>query len=268
VLVPTQGWEVLFIYGGAVTLALGAALYLALPESVEFLVTRERVDIEQVNKVLVRLKREPVEALPPSAETEQPISFQGAVGKLLGEEFLGRTLTIWAMYFLGFLAIYFLMSWIPSIFVDSGFTRGQGYAALTQFNLGAILGTSLIGYLSTRMKLAKPIAIYYAGAAFMLALVFILRPENITVLNGLILMIGFLLQGGFIAIFALATRTYPTSIRTTGVGWAAGLGRIGGILSPIVAGYLAASGWDLYSLFLLFSVPLVVAGVLALRFKI
>lgn len=267
-LVPTQGWEVLFIYGGAVTLVLGAALYFALPESVEFLVSRENPNLDEVNKVLTRLKRDPIDQLPTPEQPEPPMSIGNAVGQLLSPEYIGRTLTIWAMYFLGFLAIYFLMSWIPSIFVDSGFTLGQGYAALTQFNIGALIGTSLIGYLSTRMKLAKPIAVYYVGAAIALALVYFLRPENITALNSIILMIGFLLQGGFIAMFALATRTYPTSVRTTGVGWAAGLGRIGGIVSPIVAGYLIASGWDLYSLFLLFSVPLVLAGALALRFKI
>jgi MFS family permease len=68
--------------------------------------------------------------------------------------------------------------------------------------------------------------------------------------------------------YALAARIYPTSIRATGIGWGAGIGRTGAIISPTVAGFLSAAGWDIYDLSLLFAIPLVVAGVLVMRYKV
>ena len=67
--------------------------------------------------------------------------------------------------------------------------------------------------------------------------------------------------------YALAARIYPTSARATGIGWAAGLGRTGAIVSPILAGYLVADNWNMYDLFLLFSIPLCIASFIVFWFK-
>ena len=74
-------------------------------------------------------------------------------------------------------------------------------------------------------------------------------------------------QGAFTAMYALAARVYPTTIRATGIGWSAGLGRTGAIVSPIVAGYLVGAGWSMYSLFLLFGIPLIIAGVIVIFYR-
>ncbi|MCP9478199.1 hypothetical protein NNA33_09715 [Marisediminitalea aggregata] len=120
------------------------------------------------------------------------------------------------------------MSWIPTLFVNSGYERAEGIAALTLYSLGAVAGIVLIGLIATKIKLAKPIAIYFIGSALFLAVVAYWQPTSVFWLNTLIFTIGFLLQGAFTAMYAMAARVYPTSVRATGIGWAAGLGRIGG----------------------------------------
>ena len=67
--------------------------------------------------------------------------------------------------------------------------------------------------------------------------------------------------------YAMAARVYPAAVRATGLGWAAGLGRTGAILSPIFAGYLVAANWGMYDLFLLFGIPLFIAAFVVYRYK-
>jgi MFS transporter, AAHS family, vanillate permease len=268
-IIPRQGWAMLFVYGGAATLLLGAVLFFVLPESVEFLAQKKSLterDLLQVNAILKRLKREPLLEFPPRLHDSQVKSAN--VVSLFENNHALDTMFLWGIYFLGFLTLYFLMSWIPSLFVDAGFTRNQGIFALSVYNFGAVVGIIVIGLLTTKVRLAKPIGFFFLGSAVFLGWLYGFRPQSPSVLNGVIFMIGVLLQGGFTAMYALAARIYPTSIRATGIGWGAGIGRTGAIISPTVAGFLSAAGWDIYDLSLLFAIPLVVAGVLVMRYKV
>ena len=265
--IPSQGWEMLFVYGGIATLVLGAIVFLVLPESPEFLANKEPSQgaLRQLNRVLGLLRRAPFNELP---NQDSSVRLAPAkVSSLLTNEYQVRTFALWTIYFMGLFSIYFLLSWIPTLFVDTGFTRAQGINALTLHNLGAIAGIIVIGFLTTKVRLAKPIALYYFAAAVLLVALYMWRPTGLVALNVFILVIGLTLQGAFSATYALAARAYPAAIRTTGVGWAAGLGRVGAIVSPIAIGLLAARGWDMFSLFLLSAIPLIVAGILVLRFK-
>ncbi|MEM9570385.1 MAG: MFS transporter [Pseudomonadota bacterium] len=266
--IPAQGWEMLFVYGGVATLLLGVGFYFILPESVEYLASKRAKspdDLGKINSVLKQLHRSPLTALVPEDHSE---ARAGRVTSLFEDSHAANTIILWSVYFLGFLTLYFLLSWIPSLFVDAGFSRREGIAALTQFNFGGVLGILAIGLLTTRLKLSKPISVFFVASAVCLVILYAMRIESLVVLNASILIIGFSLQGAFTAMYALAARIYPTTIRATGIGWAAGLGRTGAIVSPIVAGYLSGAGWDLYSLSLLFAVPLFIAGALVLRYRV
>lgn len=268
VVIPTQGWRMVFVYGGLFTLCMTAVIFFFLSESVEYLSVKAQGDarsLERINTILTRMKRAPIEA-PSEPSMSAPVK-PATVGQLFNGGLTLPTLGVWAIYFLGFLTVYFLLSWIPTLFVNSGYTRSEGIRALTIHNLGAVFGILLIGLIATRIKLAKPIAAYFVGSAICLALIFYLKTQSLFTLNAFIFAVGFLLQGAFTAMYALTARVYPTQIRATGIGWAAGLGRTGAILSPIIAGYLVANGWGMYGLFLLFAAPAVVAGILASAYK-
>ncbi len=267
--IARQGWEMLFVYGGAATLMLGSLFFFVLPESVEFLANKQSPterDLLQANAILKKLRREPLAALPPRPQDSHLKSAN--VASLFENHHALDTIFLWVIYFLGFLTLYFLMAWMPSLFVSAGFTRDQGIYALTIHNFGSVVGIIIIGLLTTRIRLAKPIGFFFLGSAVFLGLLYVLKPQSISVLNGAVFMIGILLQGGFTAMYALAARIYPTAIRATGIGWGAGLGRTGAILSPTVAGFLSAAGWSIYDLSLLFAIPLIVAGILVMRYKV
>ena len=267
VVIPAQGWQMLFIYGGFFTLLMTLVIFFFLPESVEYLATRNdkrEGALERINKILGKMKRAPIDALP---ETKNLDLKPANVGSLFADGFARSTLGVWTIYFMGFLSVYFLLSWIPTLFVNSGFDRADGIRALTVNNLGAVVGIVVIGLTATQIKLAKPISLFFIGAALVLGSIFFIRPESLLLLNALIFVVGFLQQGAFTAMYALAARVYPTPIRATGIGWAAGLGRTGAILSPIIAGYLVAAGWTMYGLFLLFAIPMLVSGLIVFRYR-
>ena len=79
--------------------------------------------------------------------------------------------------------------------------------------------------------------------------------------------IGFGIQGGFIGLYAVAARIYPTEIRGTGIGWAIRFGRLGAILGPFIGGLLISNGASLHFNFISFAIPVAVAGVVTLFIK-
>ena len=80
-------------------------------------------------------------------------------------------------------------------------------------------------------------------------------------------LIGFAIQGGFVGLYAVAARLYPAVVRSTGIGWSMGIGRIGAVLGPIAAGLLVAAGATLTTNFIVFAVPCLIAGLATLAIR-
>ena len=260
-LIPGFGWTAVFTAGGILTLLIGAVTWTLLPESPEFLAGRAGHRPErhnEVNRLLARLERDAVTDLSP--DVIRPSSTP--VAQILTAERRLRTLVLWAIYFMGFLTMYFMLSWIPTLFVDAGYTRSQGIEALTGFNLGAIPGILVLAVLTTRLPLVPLLSLFFLSAGGVLVYVGLTEPSALKSLMTLMFVGGVFLHGGFTCLYALATQAYPSDVRAAGVGWAAGLGRTGAIASPLLAAALISAGWDMYSLFLSFALPLVIGGLL------
>ena len=260
-LIPGFGWTAVFTAGGILTLLIGAVTWTLLPESPEFLAGRAGHRPErhnEVNRLLARLERDAVTDLSP--DVIRPSSTP--VAQILTAERRLRTLVLWAIYFMGFLTMYFMLSWIPTLFVDAGYTRSQGIEALTGFNLGAIPGILVLAVLTKRLPLVPLLSLFFLSAGSVLVYVGLTEPSALKSLMTLMFVGGVFLHGGFTCLYALATQAYPSDVRAAGVGWAAGLGRTGAIASPLLAAALISAGWGMYSLFLSFALPLVIGGLL------
>lgn len=265
-IIPAYGWEMLFIFGGITTLVICGGAYFLLPESVQFL---EKCKLDQndklsaINKVLKRINRAPVDDLP-IIKHAAPAS----VKSLITDETMVTTLKLWTIFFMGFMSIYFIISWTPSLFVNSGWTMAEGIKALTLSNFGAVVGTISIGLLTTKYKLKWPIAAFFGATAMFMIYFALLKPTDLTMLYALILLIGIFLNGAFCAMYAVAARIYKSQVRSTGIGWCAGLGRIGAILAPILAGYLVTFSFDMYTLFAVFAFPVTIATLLITTIRV
>jgi MFS family permease len=181
------------------------------------------------------------------------------VGALLAPGLRRSTVSLWAAFMMSFATLYFLFSWVVKLAYESGLAMQDAMHAGISQNAGAFFGSVTLGYLSNRVGLKRIISVFFAGAA-----VFTLLYGNVggslTLVLVLIFVLMYFVQGGFTGLYAVAARLYPTDIRTTGVGWAIGAGRVGAILGPAVAGFVLDAGVPINWTFVIFAVPMVLAA--------
>lgn len=267
VILPDYGWRGMFWFGGATTLIMGIVAWLLIPESLKYLLERRPSDgLRRINKILTKLNRDPLLEMPEvePRQQKQSLGMVRVMSQLLAREHRKVTLTLWSTFFLAFSALYFLLSWIPMLIEDAGFSAADAREAFFLFNLGGVIGVWILGVLSTRWKLTNIVFTLMLSAS-VLMVVFAAIPGDIDFLLTLIFFIGLLQQGGFTGLYAAAAKAYPTSMRSTGIGWSIGLGRLGAVAGPAVAGYLIASGLDMAANFYIFAVPLAASAIIAYR---
>lgn len=267
---PEFGWRGMFWAGGGLTFAMTFVAWLLIPESLKFLIERRPPDaLTQANAVLRKLRKPELTELPASRTVTRPerLGVVDTMLTLVTPAHRRVTLTLWTTFFLCFAALYFLMSWIPKLMVDAGYSESVGRDAFLLFNLGGVLGIYLLGGLSTQFKLTNLIFGLLALAAAGMV-VFALVPAEKNLLLVLIFVVGLCQQGGFTGLYSAAAKAYPTEIRSTGIGWCIGLGRSGAVIGPAVAGYLIFFGFDMSANFIIFAVPMAIGGFIAYTLQI
>lgn len=158
------------------------------------------------------------------------------------------------------------MSWLPKLVVLAGMSEAEGVYGAAAFNGGAVLGILTLGWLASHIKLSLLISLFLTTTAACM-LLFALAAEYLPMLASLSV-IGFFLQGGFTGLYAVAAKVYPVEVRTTGVGWAIGIGRFGAVVGPFAGGIMIAQGISMADNFLVFAIPAFVAGILAWYLKV
>ena len=149
--------------------------------------------------------------------------------------------------------------------MNTGLTLDLAIYAGTIFNLGSFFGIAAQGFFSQLFGLRRTILIFFVATAILM-FVFSLFTESITILMMFGLM-GFGVQGGFVGLYTVAARLYPTVIRTTGIGWAIGAGRTGAIFGPMAGGVLVAVGLSMTANFVVFAIPIILAGIATMMIR-
>lgn len=258
-------WQTVFIFGGVVTGLMIPLALVFLPESIEYLLTRRAEDtLTRVNRVLVSMKKAPLESLPET--DEKPVAVTSPVTKLFTSTLRKQTVLIWACFFLTMSSLYFAQTWTPKIMVDAGFDVSEGVSIGVLIQIGALIGILIIGLLTAKRSIYATTAILM-GFGFVAMLAFSFTLEQVEFLYVLAVCIGLGVNAAVIALYAIVLEVYPVDIRVTGIGWAIGVGRFSAILTPAIAGLLLGAGIELTMLYCLFAVPMLLAvgSVLAIR---
>ena len=256
-LIGEYGWRSVFLFGGIASSLMIPLVVWNLPESLAFLLSKRPVNaLEQVNNLLTRMGHQAVEELP--LPSHEDIVLPSKVRDLVSGDLRRSSLLIWLAFFMVMFSFYFVLSWTPKLLVEAGFSAGEGISAAVLLNLGGIVGGLILGYLATRLPLRVLICVYMIVTAGFMFL-FSIYASTMTTALGLCVLIGFFLFGSMIGLYALVPGYYPVSIRTTGMGWAIGIGRGGAILSPLAAGILLDYGWQSTTLFVIFAIPLIIS---------
>jgi AAHS family 4-hydroxybenzoate transporter-like MFS transporter len=159
------------------------------------------------------------------------------------------------------LALYFLMSWLPTILVDAGLFLSKAINMSVLFSLGGALGALLLAQLMSTYGSRQMLTVFFVLAALLCTVVVRLGGSSPGFLMLVIFLSGFLTISAQVGLNATAAGIYPTDVRATGVGWALGLGRIGAITGPIIGGVLAALRLDIQGYFFIFGMVLMIAAV-------
>ena len=268
-ILPEYGWRMMFLFGGVVTVSMVIVAWLMIPESLKYLIEKKPNNaLEKINKILLKLNAPSINELPPSNnDKEVTVSMIGNMRMLLSPKFRRLSLMLWTSFFCAFGTLYFLMSWIPKLMENAGYDMAVGRDAFLLFNLGGVIGIYLLGILSVKWKLTNLILNLSLVSAVSM-IIFALVPNQLNILFILILLIGILQQSAFTGLYGVAAKAYPTEIRSTGVGWAIGLGRSGAVAGPAVAGYLILAGYDMSANFIFFALPMIVCGLIAYKLNI
>jgi MFS transporter, AAHS family, 4-hydroxybenzoate transporter len=255
-IIPRFGWPAVFIVGGVFPIAIGVVCLFVLPESIRFLVVRGDRE-PQARLLLSRIAPGAAVTGPlsPGHDEHAPspgASAHAAGGFIVSELFTnGRALAttlIWVIYFMNLLNLYFLNSWLPTIISDAGIPVDTAIRLTSLFQIGGIGGAVVLGRLLDRTFSFWILAACYSWAA---AFVYSIghAGASVPLLALTITCAGVGIIGGQNASHALSSEFYPTRIRSTGVGWALGIGRIGSIVGPLVGGLLLAQNTPMRDVF-------------------
>ena len=285
-LVPTFGWEILFVIGGVVPLVVAACLWFVLPESVKFLAKRPGRQAELLKTV--RAMRPDMQfaqdtvfiAPPPAAATARATATAAASGSAVSggvsqssdagflgykEIFRGSlkfiTPLLWICFATTLMANFFLNSWIPLILEGNGLTPKEAAFASAGYHVGGTVGGLLVSLALNRYGYSAIVALFVLApiAIFSMGL-----EGNSHAMTALVTCIaGFAVLGVQFGNNACAGLIYPTEARSNGVGFALGIGRLGAIIGPLVGAELIARKTPVSELFGWASLPMIVGAVAA-----
>ncbi|MGD0027033.1 MAG: MFS transporter, partial [Xanthobacteraceae bacterium] len=173
------------------------------------------------------------------------------------------TVLLWIIFFCSLLDIFFLSSWLPTVLHDAGLSISASVVETALFQGGGVVAGLTLGLVIDRAGFLKVLVPVYIGAGLAIGSIGFAGTSLVLIMIASFLSGAFVI-GGQNSVNVLAAVFYPTYIRSTGVGWALGIGRLGSIVGPIIGGVLLQAHWDRTSLFVIAAVPGFVAAAAAL----
>lgn len=232
-ILPTFGWKTLFLLAGLLPIAAATILLLTLPESPAYL-ARFPARAKQLQYILNRLEM----SLPePHRDTKTAVK-QNRLALLLAPGERAKVIALLMAFFFAYLAMTMVLSWLPALLSSVGYSQEVAGTALFVWSIAGIGGIFFAGLLTGRFGIDKVVQGHVLGAILALAAVTITLP---TVVHGapapsfyiLIALGGYMLNGTMTSLYALATASFASIIRASGVGLAATLGRAGAIVGAL-----------------------------------
>ncbi|SFB05392.1 MFS transporter, AAHS family, benzoate transport protein [Amycolatopsis marina] len=251
---PVWGWRGVFYVAG-LPLLLVPVLVRFLPESPEFLA----LNGQQGKLIAVLSKVDPRRDLSDVVATARPEIRRARVKQLVSNGNALNSVLIWTFFAMCMLLSYGLNTWLPKLMQTAGYALSSALWTLVMLNIGGMVGAVFGGWLADRWTYRGTLVLYFAMAA--VSLVGLSFNPTTVLLNTLLFVAGAATIGALAIVHAFAVEFYPTEVRSTGVGWAAGIGRIGAIGGPTLGGALLALQLPFQQNFIAVAVPGVIGAV-------
>lgn len=251
------GWPSVFLVAGLPVLLI-PFIFGSFPESMPFLIRKRR--FEELRDIASRL--EPgykPEASDRFALPQEDRADNAPIRHLFHEGRGFSTFMFWLSFLMCLFMVYALSSWLTKLMASAGFSLGSALTFVLVLNFGAMIGAIGGGWLSDRFPIKHVLIGMYVLAAISITLLG--QPLPTPVLFVMVGLAGATTIGTQIVNLAYVGQFYPMAVRSTGIGWALGVGRIGALLAPIVIGTLVGMALPLQQNFVAIAIPAVIAAV-------
>jgi MFS transporter, AAHS family, 4-hydroxybenzoate transporter len=210
-IIPDYGWRMMFAVGGVLPIAAAIVMYFVMPESPRFLASRTH---------------------PPQ---------EAGVRALFTPKLRHDTFLTTAAFFTNIFVVYAFFNWSPLVLTSMGFGFDSAVRSTLIFNLAGIVGALVIAVTIARFGSRMPLATSASGAVLALVGLACMQTHHFPSLMSGIAIAGATICAIQVGMYAVAANVFPTRCRSSGIGWALGAGRLGGILSAFGGGLLLAA---------------------------
>ena len=267
VVVPHFGWRVLLAVSGLIAMALIPFLIVYLPESIRFLSGKGRNEEagEQMRRI-EKTARLTASQWTFDSSTQGAIQVKGALSQLFSTKLATMTILVWLSYFFTLLTVHGLSVWIPQLFVKAGYSLVKSYSFSIVQSMWAMVGGFFLGFLLDHFGRKPGLLLSYMFGGFSILIFSIADSPAFLYLAGIA-------TGLFVlplpsVLHVVAGEIYPTSIRATGVGWAAVASRVGSILGPIFGGAIQMAGLGFHTFFFIFALPCFICMIFVVFYRV
>jgi putative MFS transporter len=256
-IIPRYGWNIAFFIGALPALYV-FKVWESVPESVPYLLGKGKV--EEAHELVSKLEesagiKPAINVIAPQAIAVKPAVFSD----LWEPQFLKRTIMLWILWFGIVYSYYGIFTWLPSLMVGQGYTVIKSFEYVLVMTLAQLPGYFAAAYLVERVGRKATLAGFLAACA--VCAYYFGQGGSAAAVIWWGSMMSFFNLGAWGVVYTYTPELYPTKVRAYASGWAAAVGRIGGILAPTVVGYMIVGNGGFTNVFMMFTI--VMLGVAA-----
>lgn len=257
-LVPHYGWQAAFWIGGIPALILMLVIWWLMPESASFMAAAGR-NSSTVARILRHIDAHQSFSAEDRYVTSEAKEKRGDVRSLFTSGRGLGTVLIWVAIFCGLFDAGLLANWLTVVMNRSGLALRHAILAPVVMQLGGVIGTILLGMIIRRFGAHLVSVSFFIGACFTVLIGQVTHAPPLAFIS--VFLMGVFLVGAYFSMNAVMAAFYPINIRSTGIGWGLGIGRIGGAVGPLLGGMMITAQWHFGPMFLVVAIPAVVATI-------
>jgi MFS transporter, AAHS family, 4-hydroxybenzoate transporter len=251
--IPAFGWQSVFYIGAVAPIVIAIILAIWLPESVRYLIARNK-RLDEVRRTLEKIMPGAIPAGVELYAAPDPARQGAPVTHLFTEGRAVPTVLLWVPFFMVFMVLVTVTFWTPAVLNSVGFSLSAAALIVGLNNLGSVIASAMSGWLVHRGGAFRVLIPGFVLGGICLAW-FGQATTSVVMLGAASFLAGFFVGGTGTGLIAVAAGMYPTAIRSTGIGWAMGMGRVGQFFGPVLTGLLVGLGYKVGGIFYAAAVP-------------